>query len=352
MTAAPLSWSWDEMLAEFRALGGTADNVERRAGPFGLGLFPIDPGRPILLNAPASMLVPKRHVRQVGDDLVVAEDSGLDARVRDFFTHYQRAFSWGVAASEKANDFAPQLSALPDEIQRAFARIGIPIDAHAGQLPTPFKRFTKSRCIFHHNDVKFMPMIELLNHSPHYPTYDTRDGVRVAGTFPEEVLVDYGPADSLSRFFSHQFISDEARAFSLPISLPIANGKTLVVGRAIHERQMDNASALLPVSREEGDRVVLSHLLLGNERMPRMPRTIFRHLLPALGPEQADELFQLIVRANVLLLLSLLEVLEVHDSPMVRQLRAVVRLQLKGIAQSFGVRDTRVLYSPAPAPER
>ncbi len=346
MTPAPLSWTWDEMLVEFRALGGTADNVERREGPFGFGLFPIDPGRPVLLNAPATMLVPKRHVRQVGDDLVVAEDSGLDARVRDFFTRYQRTFSWGVVAPTYDDNFAQQLSSLPDEIRGAFERIGIKIEAHVGQLPTPFKRFTKSRCIFHHDDVKFMPMIELLNHSSQYPTYDTRDGVRVAGTFPGEVLVDYGPADSLSRFFSHQFISDESRAFSLPISLPITNGNNLIVGRAIHERQLASAFALLPVRQEEGDRVVLSHLMLGNERMPRMPRTIFRHLLPALASEQSDELFQLIVRANMLLLLGLLEVLEVHDGPMVRQLRSVVRLQFKGIAQSFGARDPSVLSSP------
>jgi len=352
MTPAPLSWSWDEMLAEFRALGGTADNVERRAGPFGYGLFPIDPGRPVSLHAPVSMLVPKRHVRQVGDDLVVAEDSGLDARVRDFFTRYQRAFSWGVVAPTYADDFVLQLSALPEEIQRALERIGIPVEAQVRQLHTPFQRFIMSRCIIHHNKVKFMPVIELLNHSPCHPPYDIRDGVRVAGTFSGEALVDYGAADSLSRFFGHQFISDEARAFSLPISLPIANGRTLIVGHAIHEKQVAKASGLLPVIREEGDRVMLSHLMLGNERMPRMPRTIFRHLLPALGTEQADELFQLIVRANILLLLSLLEVLEVHDGPMVQQLRSVVRFQLKGIAQSFGVRDPSVLYSSAPVPER
>ena len=72
--------------------------------------------------------------------------------------------------------------------------------------------------------------------------------------------------------------------------------------------------------------------------------------MPSLGTEQADELFQLIARTNMLLLLGLLEVLEVHDGPMVQQLRSVVRFQLKGIAQSYGVRDPGVLNSSALAP--
>jgi hypothetical protein len=342
------------MLAEFRALGGTADNVERRIGPFGFGLFPADPGRPVSLHAPASMLVPKKHVRQAGNDLLVDEASGVDTRTRDFFTRYQRAFSWGVVAPTFVDDFTPQLSALPEEIQRAFLRIGIPIKVLVDRLNTPFLRFMESRCIMHEKDLKFMPVIELLNHSPHHPTYDIRDGVRVAGTFPGEVLVDYGPEDSLGRYFGHQFVSDEGRAFSLPITLSFANGKTLIVSRAIHEKQTSNASRLLPLIREEGSLVELSHLMLGHERMPRMPRTIFRHLLARFGTEQADELFQLIVRANILSLLNLLEVLEVleaHDGPMVRQLRSVVRLQLKGIAHSYGARDPEVLHSPARAPE-
>ncbi len=340
------------MLAEFRALGGTAENVERRASSFGFGLFPIDPGQPVALHVPVSMLVLARHVHLEGEDLVVAVESGLDARAREFFTRYQRDFSWGAAALEKADDFAPQLSALPDEIKRAFERIGISIEAHAGQLQTPFQRFMKSRCILHDEEVKYMPVIELLNHSPRHPSYDLRDGVCVSGTFSGEVLVDYGPSDSLSRFFGHQFVSDEARTFSLPISLPIVNGRTLIVGRSIHERQVANTSGFLPVLRDEGDHVRLSHLMLGSERMPRIPRTIFRHLLPVLTTDQADELFQMVVRANMLLLLGLLDVLDTHEGEMVRQLRSVVRLQLKGIAQSFGVRDSSVLYSTVPVPER
>src|SRR6476646_4511492 len=33
---------WDEMVREFRALGGTVENVRLGDGPLGRGLFPID----------------------------------------------------------------------------------------------------------------------------------------------------------------------------------------------------------------------------------------------------------------------------------------------------------------------
>jgi len=48
---------WDELVEEFRALGGTMDNVRLGHGPLGRGLFVIDPARPFLVRAPENLLV-------------------------------------------------------------------------------------------------------------------------------------------------------------------------------------------------------------------------------------------------------------------------------------------------------
>jgi hypothetical protein len=48
---------WDEMLTEFRALGGIAENIRLGAGSFGRGLFPIDPIKPINISIPEELLV-------------------------------------------------------------------------------------------------------------------------------------------------------------------------------------------------------------------------------------------------------------------------------------------------------
>ena len=56
---------WDDMLDEFRALGGTADNICLKEGPFGRGLFPRDPSKPIRIHIPENLLVDLKHVRFV-----------------------------------------------------------------------------------------------------------------------------------------------------------------------------------------------------------------------------------------------------------------------------------------------
>ena len=48
---------WHEFLDEFRQLGGRAENAMQRKGKFGLGIFPIDPSKPVDLFVPSNLLV-------------------------------------------------------------------------------------------------------------------------------------------------------------------------------------------------------------------------------------------------------------------------------------------------------
>ena len=49
---------WHAFLDEFRTFGGKAENVMQRKGAFGMGLFPIDPAKPVDLFIPDALLVP------------------------------------------------------------------------------------------------------------------------------------------------------------------------------------------------------------------------------------------------------------------------------------------------------
>jgi hypothetical protein len=331
--------SWEAMLDEFRALGGTADNVERRAGPYGFGLFPIDPARPVVLHVPAAMLIPCRLVREEGGDLVVANGSNLAADVADFFTRYTRAFSWGTDEPEKVDSFTRQVAQLPENIRPELVRFDIVSRLFSDPLATRAERFLQTRSISVGGDSKLMPVIELLNHSPYARGFNTRDGVRVSGNYTGEVLVHYGAGDAFSRFGTHMFVSDELWAFSSPFERPMPNGKILKVGRELQEDK-EIGSWIVPIRRDEGNRTTLSHLMLGCARWPRVPRTIFRYLFPEFEAFQADELFQRIVRDNQVALLGLLDALEALDGSFIKTLRSVVRLQLKNIAEAYGLRDT------------
>src|SRR5215472_16098366 len=88
---------WDTMLAEFRALGGTAENVVLRQGPRGRGVFPLDPAEPVRLCVPPNLIV-RAEDTEIWDGRLVVKASAatVGARERAFFDNYQRDFSWGA----------------------------------------------------------------------------------------------------------------------------------------------------------------------------------------------------------------------------------------------------------------
>src|ERR1041385_3273668 len=86
---------WDEMLDEFRSLGGIADNIRLGEGRFGRGLFPVDPSRPYRIHIPPSLLVNIRHVECEQDILRISPAANIGAREKAFLESYEREFSWG-----------------------------------------------------------------------------------------------------------------------------------------------------------------------------------------------------------------------------------------------------------------
>lgn len=59
---------WFDLIEEFRRLGGSADNICLRAGPFGRGVFPVDPSQPMLVRAPENFLLPVEEAAFQGDE--------------------------------------------------------------------------------------------------------------------------------------------------------------------------------------------------------------------------------------------------------------------------------------------
>lgn len=348
------TWSWDDMIEEFRVLGGTADNVVQRDGPRGHGLFPIDPSKPVDIHVPGNLLIPTRWVREDGPDLVIDEASGLDARTRAFFTRYQRAFSWGRDGRRDALSWFEQLEALPEAIKHCLReKLGVTLPQEKSSAGDARARFIATRNIQYRNELVLMPVVELINHAPHAAGYDTRDGIRVQGLHTDEVFICYGRGDSLMRFFSHGFVCDEKRAFGLPLVFQDVFGATLAVRHDVMKwQETQGVGALLPTVENTEHRIVISHVLLGNTTGPRIPRSVFRRILPQFSSEQADEAFQRIAGTNIRILVNVLEQLDSHDAPFCRQLRAAIRLQLLALSDSYGVRDLNTLSTTASQGQR
>lgn len=346
----PKTWSWDEMIEEFRALGGTAENVVQRVGQYGYGLFPIDPGKPVDIHVPDKLLIPHRWIRESGPDLIIDEKAGFDSRTQAFFTRYQREFSWGREGRQSALAWIAKVESLPQPVKLHLRQImGRRFPKHNLGEEHALNCFLATRYVGYRGELCAMPVIELINHAVNANSFDTSDGIRVRGTYAEEVRVRYNVDDPLQCFFEFGFVSPEMWAFSLPITLRNVFGTTLIVRTETNKRQgPDGVLKHLPTLEHTDQGIVISHILMGHALMPQLPRSIFRRILPQLSPEQADEVFQLIARINIRLLVKLLDELEGHEEPICRELRAVVRLQLSVLAESFGARDLATLSIPAP----
>ena len=93
--------NWEDLLTEFRALGGVADNVAIRQGSLGRGVFPVDPEKPVRLRAAPNLLVPSADTELRGGRLVVKASSNLGERERIFFERYQQEFLWGAGTLDE-----------------------------------------------------------------------------------------------------------------------------------------------------------------------------------------------------------------------------------------------------------
>ena len=66
---------WDTLVEEFRGFGGTANNIIQRKGDFGLGLFPIDPAKPVELRVPDQLLVATDNIELKNGEIVLKDES-------------------------------------------------------------------------------------------------------------------------------------------------------------------------------------------------------------------------------------------------------------------------------------
>lgn len=329
------------MLADFRRLGGVADNIEQRVGPYGNGLFPIDPARPIEIAIPDRLLIDADHLVLDGDDLMVSPTVAVADDVRTFIARYQKHFSWGADGRKGVEAFETTLKTLPQALLQRLQQL------HLLNLTTRQKgawtevlrqRFLQSRRINYHGRKVSMPIIELINHSPRSPGYLINDGIQFKDTFTGEITVNYSPtSDALLRFFTYGFASAEPGAYSLPMHLRLGDGRTVHVGYNIGEVTRVDKLAV-PKVVTEGQRTRLSHLRLGQERAPRIPRTLLRKALPDWPVALVDEVFERVRSSNLLTLTELLEVAEGADTAIVREFRQAVRNQLKALAHCYGVR--------------
>ena len=342
---------WHAFLDEFRAFGGRAENVMQRKGAFGLGLFPIDPAKPVDLFVPDELLVPIENLELQDETLIIKDDSNFPEGYNDWFRRYQINYSWGAEGRENTLALEEGLKTLPDDVKQLMKNVGL----YNPDIRFPGKdveqelvqRFIQTRCINRKGKRVIMPIIDLLNHAPEAKAYDmSGDGIAVAGLHDGEVLVKYSLSDPIRRLIGYGFNAAEPLGFSL--SFRLQHREQMVVVQGGGGRQ-----PLQPCGIEiKNDRVVIKQPLLASSNSPKMPRTLLIKACKNLEGIDASELFEQIHQRNTQALVQMLRKLHEVEGDVAQLLRTGCLDQLAALSHHYGQRDDLLaedLETPAAA---
>lgn len=327
--------AFQEMLDEFRALGGTADNIRLGTGALGRGLFPIDPARPISIHVPENLLIDTADANFDNGLFRLGPNSSAAARERAFLEAYENRFSW-VGGREQIERIFGEAQLLPPELRHELLT-----EHRCGGWfaePTPEriqKQFVASRCITYKDRTVLMPIIELVNHGAGL-SYASADGFRLSGAVGAEVLVRYSDIDSYGMFLTWGFACDQPQAMSIALRGNVGPSR-LHIDREFRDLK-PGERVWIPRLAKVADGVELDFLVIGNRQYPRLCRGIFYKVTREAGLTGIEEAFDVIQHVNRTHFLALIATLEDAEGPMVRTLRLMARLQLQTMSYSFGVR--------------
>jgi len=328
---------WHEFLDDFRAFGGRAENVMQRKGNFGMGIFPIDPSKPVDLFVPSELLVPIDNIELKDGNVVIKNDENFPEGYSNWFSKYQENYSWGAEGKERTLAFEEGLKSLPENVQNLLKNYGL----YNAEIRFPEKdldneilqRFILTRCINYQGNTVIMPIIDLVNHAPLANPYDVKNGgVAISGTHEGEVLVRYNLMDPIRRLLNYGFSAQEPTGFSIRCRIQHQE-KTVIVQGGKSEKPMQPCKVTF-----ENDRFIVQQPLLGSQQRPKMPRTLFIQACKNSKEIDADELFDQIHQFNRIALIRIIRELQDIESEAASLLKNACLDQLIAQSQYFGMR--------------
>jgi hypothetical protein len=330
---------WGELVAEFRSLGGIADNVALGEGPFGRGLFAIDPAKPVEVRTPENLLVHSEDVEILDGQLVAKSSANLGERERGFFDRYQRHFSWGAGVFDKLWQAQQQWHELPLEIMATIRRMGA-VNYYRFSAPTNqicLRQYINSRALRYQGGLYLVPMIEFANHSSDSQGFVIGAGVAIRGVFKDEVLVRYNLGDPWQMFNGYGFAELASFAHSLSFFMDF-DGCRIEIGRNFFDSE-GKRGIIFPRLVLDKDIVRLSFLNLGMRLAPRLPQSVFYRLMSKTPIQNPDELFGRIQHYNRLQFITLLRKIGTQDGKIISLLRESALNQLEALSACFGTRS-------------
>lgn len=328
-----------ELLSQFRALGGIADNISIRKGEHGHGLFAVNPNQPVRLVTPVQLLISPTLLLVTSDGQIrVKSASGLSAEVTAFHEHYQRTLSWGAGGLGYINQYRQQLRALSASLKTFLQILGCRDDLSLQLSP---REAFNSHCISRQISVKgvsmLMPMLELVNHSDEGAPYVVmQDGVSLSGIFDDEVVARYRRhMDAFHFFFNYHFAKPSRTTLSCDVHIDIPRSRSLRISRldGLSEARKGYRVPQIIASKNE---IHLSFVELVNLDEPNHPRQVFLELLMEQGIpiSSVNQIFDGLLEHNREVLQDFLKACEGEEGLIIQNLKTIAGYQLANLNKS------------------
>jgi hypothetical protein len=223
-----------EILEMFRALGGTADNIQLHQGQFGRGIFPIDPRLMVKIIIPTHLLVsPSTLFLDRENHIRINKSLGLNPALIAFYEAYQQFYGWSVGGLDELSEYHDELNNLPRKLKQYLLLFGwLKSDFDKKSIKNHLNNYFECRQIRIENKVMLMPIIELTNHSANGKQYLADQGVSVEGTFKTEVLTCYsGNFDAFHFYRNYRFASESASVLSCDVKISVPEVGTINISR-------------------------------------------------------------------------------------------------------------------------
>lgn len=289
--------AWALVTEQMQEAGGVVQNVRLGKGTRGRGLFVEDRGAPAVIALPPHMLIAVDDVALRDGCLVVKPDADVPPDARTLFDTYYATFGFSRDIQREARRAIAGQHQLPGPLQDMILkgnRKGLtrfPAFEDAAVLEWLFN----TRSIEVDGTRKLMPMVELANHDAGVAGFDTRDiGVRIAGTFQDEMLVRYHVGDPWTIYLRWGFAAPSDRLYALGLEVTEPAGWQIIVRPETLGGEIGQDTQITV----QGRSLTIDRMLLTGPSGAEAARALFRTQVADFGLANPDELFSLITKIN------------------------------------------------------
>ena len=278
-----MNFEWENLVTEFRKLGGIADNVYQKEGENGRGIFPVDPTISSRIFTPSNLLISPNDIYLEEHKIKIRENSRHSKEISEFFNSYQENLSWGRGGKEAHESFEKGLSLFPYKLKKLI-KDNILVDIEKRHKSNwndiILRQFLSARLFSFRNKSFIVPFLELVNHEVKSLPYLRFANGLSTPNYPSkscELVHSYGYKSSLNRLFNYGFFCKETKVFSFPFQIDLVD-----IGISLACKGLELSNDLMKIEKIN-QTIIIEGLPIADKNIPSLPKDYIIELFSRLN---------------------------------------------------------------------